>query len=97
MKTQLLTLGHRLKTLHVHDASKMADLHTLPYSQMGNGATPFTDYRGFLEGLRAIGYRGAINFETDYAFDIFPEYTHPALVGLLRAIGEYFSDEITAE
>lgn len=97
MKNTLITLGNRVKTLHIHDVSKMADLHTLPYSQMGNGATPLTDYRSMLLGLREIGYRGAINFEALATFEVFPEDTHKALLGLFRAIGEYFSNEITAE
>ncbi len=97
MKNTLVTLGDRVKTLHIHDATKMADLHTVPYSQMGNGANPFTDYQSLLEGLRAIQYRGAINFEAHAAFEVFPEYTHKALLGLFRAIGEYFSNEIIGE
>lgn len=97
MKNTLISLGNRVKALHIHDVSKMADLHTLPYSQMGNGATPLTDYPNMLAGLRAIGYRGAINFEADNAFKVFPEDTHRALIGLMRSIGAYFSDEITAE
>ena len=97
LKNQLIALGSRVKTLHIHDVSKMADLHTLPYSQMGNGATPLTDYRSMLLGLHAIGYRGAINFEAHNAFEVFPEDTHGALLKLFHAIGAYFSDEITAE
>ena len=97
MKNTLITLGNRVKALHIHDASKTSDLHTLPYSQMGNGATPFTDYPSLLAGLRAIGYRGAINFEAHNAFEIFPADTHKALLDMFRAIGEYFSNEITAD
>ncbi|MBE6662749.1 MAG: sugar phosphate isomerase/epimerase [Ruminococcaceae bacterium] len=95
LKNTLITLGNRVKTLHVHDANKISDLHTIPYSQMGNGATPLTDWTGFLLGLRSIGYRGTINFEAHAAFEVFPEPTHKALLGLFRAIGEYFSNEIT--
>ncbi|MBO4979741.1 MAG: sugar phosphate isomerase/epimerase [Clostridia bacterium] len=97
LKNQLIALGSRVKTLHIHDVSKMADLHTLPYSQMGTGTAPLTDYRSMLLGLRAIGYRGAINFEAEAAFEVFPDSTHPALLKLFHAIGAYFSDEITAE
>ena len=97
IKNQLITLGHRVKALHIHDVSKMADLHALPYSQMGNGPTPFTDYRSLLLGLRAIRYRGAINFEAHNAFEVFPDSTHGALLEMFYAIGKYFSDEIAAE
>lgn len=97
MKNTLITLGDRVKALHIHDTSKTADLHTLPYSQMGNGPTPFTDYQSLLEGLRAIRYRGTINFEAHNAFEVFPADTHKALLNMFHAIGAYFSDEITAE
>ena len=60
---------------------------------MSNGANPLGDYRSMILGLREIGYRGAINFEAHAAFEVFPEYTHGALLGLFRAIGEYFSNE----
>jgi len=96
-KNTILTLGNRIKTLHIHDTNKVSDLHTLPFSQMSNGANPLVDYRSMILGLREIGYRGAINFEAHAAFEVFPEYTHGALLGLFRAIGEYFSNEITSE
>lgn len=97
IKNTILLLGHRIKALHIHDASKRLDLHTLPYSQTENGVTSLVDYESMISGLREIGYRGAINFEAHAAFRIFPESTHRALLGLFRAIGEYFSNEITAE
>lgn len=97
IKNTILLLGNRIKTLHIHDASKRLDLHTLPYSQTENGVNSLVDYESMLLGLREIGYRGAINFEAHAAFRIFPESTHRALLGLFRAIGEYFSNEITAE
>ena len=98
MKNTLITLGNRVKALHIHDAGKLNDLHTLPYSQCNAaGNAPFTDWTSMLEGLRAIGYKGAINFEAGNAFNVFPAYTHKALLGLFRAIGEYFSTEITGE
>ena len=97
IKNTILLLGNRIKTLHIHDANKRLDLHTLPYSQTENGATSLVDYESMISGLREIGFRGAINFEAHAAFKIFPEPTHKALLGLFRAIGEYFSNEITAE
>ena len=98
MKNTLIALGDRVKALHIHDANKYNDLHTLPYSQCSTaGNTPFTDWTGMLDGLRAINYRGGINFEAGNAFNVFPKQTHKALLALFRAIGEYFSNEITGE
>lgn len=95
VKNTILALGSRIKALHIHDTNKMDDLHTLPYTQMGSGNSSFVDYLSMTTALRTVGYRGAINFEAHAAFEVFPEYTHGALLGMFRAIGEYFSNEIT--
>ena len=97
IKNTILTLGNRIKTLHIHDTNKMADLHTLPFTQLGNGQNSFVDYPSMTSALRTVGYRGAINFEAHAAFGVFPEPTHGALLKLFRAIGEHFSNQITGE
>lgn len=96
MKNTLEVLGNRVKVLHIHDASKTSDLHTIPYA-LSSGTHPLTDWTGFIDGLRSINYRGAINFEGGNAFHVFPTPTHPALCSLFAAIGRYFSDEVTGE
>ncbi|MBO4979742.1 MAG: sugar phosphate isomerase/epimerase [Clostridia bacterium] len=97
IKNTILTLGKRIKTLHIHDTDKTSDLHTLPYTQLGSGKKSFVDYLSMTSALRTVGYRGPINFEAHAAFEVFPEPTHGALLGMFRAIGEHFSNEITGE
>ncbi len=94
MQNTLRILGKRVKVLHIHDTDGERDNHTVPYAFSSPSGMPLTDYEGFLAGLRDIGYEGALNFESCYAFNSFPKSTHPALYGLFKAIGDYFSAEI---
>ncbi len=50
-------LAHRLQTLHINDNYMTGDHHTGPR----NGTVDWDDV---IEGLRDIGYRGNLNFET---------------------------------
>lgn len=66
MRPYIDIVGNRIKALHVHDSSCVQDDHFVP--EMGT-----IDWDEFIEGLRAIGYRGNINFERDpepYARDL---------------------------
>lgn len=95
MRNTLRILGKRVKVLHIHDTDKLEDNHTIPYANIGSKGLPITDYKGFLAGLRDIGYEGEIIFEISNAFKAFPVPTHPALCGLVASIGRYFESEIT--
>ncbi len=95
MQNTLRTLGKRVKVLHIHDTDKIEDKHTIPYAYIGSKGESMTDYKGFLAGLRDIGYDGALSFEIGSVFKVFPDPTHPALCALVGAIGNYFSNEIT--
>lgn len=52
----VLSLGGRLKTLHLHDNDGVKDRHVLPLM----GAA---DWPGFSEALRRTGYEGTLNLE----------------------------------
>lgn len=58
MRPYIDIVGNRIKALHVHDSNCAQDDHFVP--EMGT-----IDWDEFIEGLRAIGYRGNINFERD--------------------------------
>lgn len=51
-------LGNRLACLHVHDNDGRWDAHLLPYFGV-------TNWDSFIDGLRAIGYKGNITLETN--------------------------------
>ena len=91
-------IGHRLTVLHIHDNDGMSDLHMLPYSYTRNGGKDLNiDWPGFIKGLREIGYRGDLCFETFRCMYDFPAEVHPQLLDLIYAIGKHFVNGITAE
>ncbi len=55
-KDMILTLGHRLQALHVHDNHHTQDTHLLPFT----GDVNFPD---IIDALRTVGYRGDITLE----------------------------------
>lgn len=81
------TLGHRLEVLHIHDNDGLHDDHTAPYLGIGN-------WDRFIRGLRAIGYRGNINFETGSFPRMFPAALFPDALKLLGATANYFRKQV---
>jgi len=90
----LVTLGKRVKMLHIHDNDGLSDLHSLPYTFGRSWQGICTDWEGFLKGLSAIGYDGVINFETYRAMFNFPKELHPQVLSLIVSTGRYFSEQI---
>lgn len=93
IRHELQTLGHRLKSLHIHDNTGMSDAHQIPYTQHVSGKT-CTDWEGFIEGLRDINYRGEINFETFATQKKIPPELLPSMLKLVYEIGCYFKKRI---
>ena len=96
MKDYLVKLGKRLTVLHIHDNNSKGDMHTLPYTQTTDmwGTSLATDWDGFLEGLREIGYEGNLSFETFRTTQLFPKAVEKELLTLVVAIGRYFRSRI---
>ncbi len=94
MRDFLITLGPRVKALHIHDTDHISDTHTIPYAFCNYNGASLTDWQSMLEGLRTIGYTGGINFEAPKAFFTYPAPLHGALLDMFHAIAVYFSDEI---
>ena len=90
----VVTLGDRLKILHIHDNDGVSDLHTMPFTFARSWNPPATDWEGFLRGLREINYKGVINFETFRCMESFPKELHPSVLRLLADMGKYFSGRI---
>ena len=87
------TLGKRLTVLHIHDNNAVNDLHLMPYSQTSKTAV---DWEGFIAGLREIGYRGDLSFETFMVMNTFPKELHVPVMKLIAAEAEYFRKRILA-
>lgn len=90
----VMTLGDRIRILHIHDNDGVSDLHTLPYTFMRGWSGLSTDWDGFLRGLREIGYKGVLSFETGRCMSGFPGELHPAVLKLIADTGKYFSGRI---
>lgn len=91
----LQVLGSRVQALHIHENDGVYDMHLLPFTQ-GVDRTKDTavPWDRFLEGLRSIGYSGNINFEIHNVWYLLPKAAHPAMLGVVRALGEYMKNKI---
>lgn len=87
----LVTLGDRLKVLHIHDNDGVGDLHQIPFTftkSRENKAS--TDWTGFVEGLKKTGFDKVLSFETAPVLTAFPEEMKEEVLALLAGIGRYF-------
>ena len=54
------------------------------------------DWEDFIAGLRDIGYKGALNFETFAGVDLVPQEIGEAALRFIAAIGRYFAARLDA-
>lgn len=94
MYQSVLTIGDRLKILHIHDNDGVSDLHTLPYTFMRSWSGVSTDWEGFLRGLKEISYKGVLSFESGRCMEGFPLELHPSVLKLTADIGKYFAKRL---
>ncbi len=87
LRTVIRQLGHRLETLHIHDNDGVNDQHLAPY--MG-----IIDWNGFCQGLKEIGYKGALSFETYNALNVFDPELHADVLGFIAKTGRIFARRI---
>lgn len=91
----MTTLGSRLKVLHIHDNDSIADLHQIPFTfTKTRENNPSTDWNGFIRALRAIHFRGVLNFETAPVLSSFPPELKTNAMKFIADIGHYFSDKV---
>ena len=91
----LITLGDRLKVLHIHDNDGVMDLHQLPFTFTKTRENrPSTDWDGFVKGLRQIHFDGVLSFETAPVLTTFPEEMKAEVLSFIARIGKYFGDQI---
>ncbi len=91
----LMTLGKRLKVLHIHDNDGVRDLHQMPFTfTKTRDNKPSTNWEGFIRALALVGYDGVLNFETSPVLRSFPEELQDDALHLLARIGDYFGESI---
>ena len=92
IKEYVKELGDRLTILHIHDNNGLEDLHMIPYSYLSTGASHVCDWQGFVEGLKEIGYKGVLAFETFRIYSAYPAPCRDAALKLISSIGHYWAD-----
>lgn len=55
------------------------------------------DWDKVLEGLKEIGFEGALSFETQHAIEILPEELKSDALTYIASIGKYFRKRIEEE
>lgn len=91
----ITALNHRLKVLHIHDNDGIRDLHQIPFTfSKTRENTSSTDWNGFLAGLKTIGYKGLLNFETAPVLNSFPDDMKEDALAFIGKIGNYFAGRI---
>ena len=83
-------LGDRLVTLHVHDNDGVNDSHTAPYMGVCN-------WNRVVKGLREVGYKGTLNFETAGFNGSYPKELIPDALNMLGATARHLREKIEAE
>jgi len=93
----IVTLGGRLKVLHIHDNDGAGDLHQIPFTfTRSRENTPSTDWTGFLNGLRKSGFSKVLSFETAPVLTAFPEEMKEEVLGFIARIGRHFAESLAA-
>ena len=89
LQQYIQTLGPRLTCLHIHDNDGRTDLHVMPYTQL-------VDWESFILGLKDIGYKGTIGFETFRVLTAcFPKPLWTSALKLISDTGKYFASRIS--
>ncbi len=83
----VLSLGDRLKALHIHDNDFVRDLHTAPFVGKMN-------FAALTKALHKVGYRGDITLEANYFTDNMPDELVPAALAYLRGCAAYLRDKV---
>lgn len=91
----LKVLGSRIACLHIHDNDVTVDRHLFPYScKASDRKNTMLDWEAFYAGLKEIGYKGDLNFETFGQLLVTPTELWKANLRYLNTIGQYIRKRI---
>lgn len=95
MEDFIVTLGKRLKVLHIHDNDGISDLHQIPFTfTKSRENISSTDWSGFIRGLQKISFDGVLSFETAPVLSAFPTVMRQDVLRFIAQIGSYFAEKI---
>ncbi len=80
-------LGSRIKVLHLHDNYGIEDQHFGAFMGVAN-------WERICNGLKEIGYKGNINFETYKLLNAYPQELKKPILRFLGDTGKYLMDQI---
>ncbi len=84
IRQTMLTLGKRICAFHIHDNNGTSDQHLAPY--MG-----VLDWQRFIEGLRLIGYKDTLSFETFNVWNVVDNEVIDHMMRFIYDCGVMFS------
>ena len=84
IRQTMLTLGKRICAFHIHDNNGTSDQHLAPY--MG-----VLDWQRFIEGLRMIGYKDTLSFETFNVWNVVDNEVIDHMMRFIYDCGVMFS------
>lgn len=87
----ILTMGKRITALHLHDNDAISDQHLAPFTQRK------TDWDGLVTGLRDIGYRGPVSFESANSIMGYPKELWDAMIEYTVEVGRYIREKVLAK
>lgn len=91
----IVTLGDRLKVLHIHDNDGLGDLHQIPFTfTRSRENVASTDWKGFVKGLKRIRFNNVLSFETAPVLTAFPDVMKEDVLKFIADIGRYFSEAL---
>lgn len=79
----------RIQALHVHDVSRVADSHTMPFMQK-------LDWEPIACALGEIGYEGDLTFEADHFIAAFPNELKRDAAAMMVKVGRYLIGRVEA-
>lgn len=87
-------LGHRLTALHIHENDTRKDLHQIPYIARTTKKELNTNWEEFIQALKEIGYRGALNLESAGSLTCVPEELIGPMLQYAASVCGYFQKKI---
>jgi len=87
MYAALTQIGDRVEAFHIHDNDGVSDQHIAPY-------TGKLDWDRFIEGVKAIGFKGTLSFETFNISNMYDKELIPEALKLIAATGKMFARRI---
>jgi len=86
-------VGNRIKLLHLHENDGFGDLHQMPFSYRRNSDDGL-NWREIAKSLKAVGFEGALSFETHPCMRAFPEEILLPALEAIYAVGDYLRFEM---